>query len=66
MTWEPAVIKGHPTTVLVAYDTGAPTLLTVCASCEKVRTILFLNGDRWYCSHCRNSGDAKPRLYPVA
>jgi translation initiation factor 2 beta subunit (eIF-2beta)/eIF-5 len=45
---------------------GTPTLLTVCASCEKVRTILFLTGDRWYCTSCRTSGDAKPKLYPVS
>ena len=63
MKWEPAVIDGHPT---VDLDTGTPTLLTVCASCEKVRTILFLTGDRWYCTSCSTRGDAKPKLYPVS
>jgi ribosomal protein S27AE len=61
---EPEVISGHPQ---IELDTGAstPTLLTVCAHCGELRTILFLRHDRWLCTRCRMTGIAPPRLYPV-
>lgn len=53
-------IKGHPS--IFAYpDKGAPKEITVCANCEGISTILMLVGDRWYCTKCKNSGDAKPQ-----
>jgi hypothetical protein len=58
-------IKGHPALVL-EHDTGPPTLITVCASCGKLRTILFLSKDRWLCMACRTEGATTPSLYPVA
>lgn len=57
-------ISGHPTATFDR-DNAPPLLLTVCANCERVRTILFLSGDRWFCTSCRNEGDARPTQIPV-
>lgn len=57
-------IKGHPAVELDLGD-GNPTLITVCAECGQMRTILFLRRDRWYCTKCRAEGAAPPNLYPV-
>lgn len=60
------VINGHPTVPLLD-DTGEQIdLLTVCAECGSVRSILFLTGDRWMCVSCRVEGVAPPRLYPTS
>lgn len=59
-----AEIHGHPAVELGLGD-GTPTLLTVCANCGQLRTILFLRKDRWYCTQCRIEGAAPPNLYPV-
>lgn len=50
-------IQGHPTTPLLDGD-GNETgqLITVCADCGSVRTIIMLVHDRWYCSKCRSEG----------
>jgi len=56
-----AEINGHPVAEL-----GNGMLVTVCASCGKLRTILFLDRDRWLCTACRAEGKTKPSLYPVA
>lgn len=45
---------------------GNPVLITVCAQCERMRTILFLDRERWYCKDCRAEGSAKPDLYPIS
>jgi hypothetical protein len=60
-----AEIQGHPA---VELDTGngQTTMVTVCAHCGQLKTILFLRRDRWYCSACRIEGNAPPNLYPVA
>jgi hypothetical protein len=58
-------ISGHPARLL-EHDVGPPTLVTVCASCGELRTILFLRRDRWFCTRCRAEGAAPPNLYPVA
>lgn len=57
-------IQGHPTVEL--YVEAGPTLVTVCASCGQMRTILFLTEDRWYCSKCRAEGHQPPNLFPLA
>jgi hypothetical protein len=57
-------IQGHPALVF-EHDTAAPTLVTVCASCGELRTILFLRRDRWFCTRCRVEGAAPPNLYPI-
>lgn len=58
-------IKGHPA-ILLEHASGPPTLITVCANCGKMRTILFLDKDRWICIACRIEGATAPNLYPVA
>jgi ribosomal protein S27AE len=58
-------INGHPA-LLLERETAPPTLLTVCAECGRLRTILFLDRDRWFCTRCRSEGKTAPRLYPVA
>jgi len=58
-------INGHPT-VELHHDDGPPTLITVCAECGHVRSILFLTRDRWFCSQCRAEGVSAPNLYPIA
>lgn len=58
-------INGHPTLEL---DNGRsqPTLITVCAQCGNMRTIIFLRRDRWFCFQCLTEGAIPPNLYPVA
>ena len=63
---EPAVIDGHPTLELVNDQGDTIQLLTVCAECGQVRSILFLTRDRWYCTSCRTEGKAPPRMFPVS
>jgi len=58
-------IQGHPAVELWT-DTGPPTMITVCAHCGELKTILFLRRDRWYCTRCRMEGAAPPNLYPVS
>ena len=61
----PHEIQGHPT-IELHHPTGPPTLLTVCAECGQLRTILFLARDRWFCTRCRTEGATPPNLYPIA
>jgi hypothetical protein len=58
-------IGGHPT---IELDTGngQATLITVCANCGEMRTILFLAKDRWFCTKCRIEGVTVPNLYPIS
>ena len=58
-------IRGHPAVELWT-DDGPPTMITVCAHCGELKTILFLRRDRWYCTRCRMEGAAPPNLYPVS
>lgn len=59
-------IGGHPAVELFTSVHGPPTLITVCANCGAMRTILFLDKDRWFCTRCRTEGAAAPNLYPIA
>jgi len=54
-------INGHPELVLPSGQ-----VITLCASCGQMRSILFLSRDRWLCTKCRAEGAAPPNLYPVA
>ena len=54
------VIDGHPAVELANGD-----LITVCAECGQMRTILFLDGDRWFCTKCKTEGATRPNIYPV-
>lgn len=59
-------IQGHPSLLLDTGPQTPPTLVTVCAECGQLRTILFLSKDRWFCTRCRTGGAAPPNLYPIA
>ena len=61
-----AEIAGHPAIELYFSLDAPPTLITVCAHCGEMRTILFLRRDRWYCTRCRMEGHAPPNMFPVA
>jgi ribosomal protein L37AE/L43A len=41
-------------------------VITVCAECGQMRSVLFLNRDRWFCTKCRAEGAAPPNMYPIA
>ena len=58
-------IQGHPT-IELDLGNGEATLITVCANCGEMRTILFLTKDRWFCTKCRVEGAVAPNLYPIA
>jgi len=58
-------IQGHPA-IELHLDNGPPQMITVCAHCGELKTILFLRRDRWYCTKCRMEGAAPPNLYPVS
>jgi hypothetical protein len=60
------LIKGHPTIEAHRDELRlAPLRLTMCAGCERVRTIMFLSRDRWLCTGCRMEGDARPTQIPL-
>ena len=59
-------ISGHPTAELYLGPDQPPTLITVCAECRQIKTILFLSKDRWFCTKCRADGATPPNLYPIA
>jgi hypothetical protein len=61
-----AEINGHPAVELITDPNEPPTLITVCAACGKLRTVLFLSRDRWFCTTCRAEGVSAPNLYPIA
>lgn len=55
-----AEIAGHPDIEL-----ANGTLITVCAACGQMSSILFLDKDRWFCIRCRAEGATAPNVYPV-
>jgi hypothetical protein len=64
---ETGVIDGHPVRFLQLSDPDLqPVIITVCANCGEMRTILFLSRDRWLCTKCRVEGVSAPNLYPVS
>jgi ribosomal protein S27AE len=62
----PHEVSGHPVRELYLVADQEPTLITVCAECGQLRTILFLSKDRWFCTKCRAAGATAPNLYPIA
>lgn len=57
-------IKGHPEIVQGnAFD--QPVTITVCCECGAMRTILWLDKDRWYCNQCRTEGVNRPSMFPL-
>ena len=63
---EPKVISGHPDEPLLSDDGNLISMLSVCAHCGSLRTILFLRKDRWLCTKCRMEGNAVPNMFPIA
>lgn len=61
-----AEIAGHPAVPLLDERGVTLTMLTCCAECGELRTILFLSKDRWFCTRCRAAGATPPNLYPIA
>ena len=58
-------IEGHPN--ILAHNTEGRTMkIIICAECNAVRSVLYLSKDRWYCTSCRNSGDARPTMIPLS
>ena len=67
--FEPEVFEGHPTTEILAEQPEEPhwrpwgivwkrpkpklVPIHVCANCERIRTVLFHETDRWLCNDCR-------------
>lgn len=58
-------IGGHPAVEAVT-DAGRVNRITVCSECGRLKTILLLAGDRWYCANCRAAGSARPTQVPVS
>jgi hypothetical protein len=59
-------IEGHPEVPLLDEHGELMQMLTCCAECGQLRTILFLSKDRWFCFHCKTAGATPPNLYPIA
>jgi hypothetical protein len=60
----PHEISGHPSSIWET-DEG-PKLVTLCAGCGRLRSIIFLDRDRWFCMQCKSEGAHAPNLYPIA
>lgn len=61
----PREIKGHPKLIGPNIE-NKPVTITVCSDCGSLSTVLFLVGDRWYCTRCKSSGIAKPTVVPLS
>ena len=46
-------ISGHPTLELEPMVGSDPVVITVCAECGEMRSVLWLTEDRWYCRNCK-------------
>ena len=52
-------ISGHPVLETENLD-GKKMNITLCSECGSVRSVLYLSTDRWFCTTCRSTGDARP------
>jgi ribosomal protein S27AE len=59
-------IKGHPTAELESVVDRSKVLITLCAECGGMKTILFLDKDRWFCTRCKNDGAKSPTVIPIS
>lgn len=57
-------IQGHPSIEGPNYRDQA-VVFTVCCECGRLRTVLWLKHDRWYCSACKASGENRPTMIPL-
>lgn len=63
---EPHTIQGHPAVPLVNDAGDLIQMITVCAECGQMRSIIMLTGDRWYCSSCRAEGhNRNTKMFPI-
>lgn len=61
-----AEIDGHPVLELEPEIGSDPVVITVCANCGEMRSVLWLTQDRWFCRSCRAEGVNVPNMYPIA
>jgi len=52
-------IHGHPSKTLLD-DQERTQQITVCGECGRMRTILWMIGDIWYCRNCKHTGMKRP------
>lgn len=43
-----------------------PVVITVCAECGRMRSVLWLTKDRWLCNQCKAEGTVPPNMFPIA
>lgn len=58
-------IPGHPEIPLVNAKGDVIQMITVCAECGAMRSIIMLVGDRWYCSRCRAEGTTRAKTFAL-
>ena len=58
-------VDGHPALELPNAQDN-PVTITVCCECGEMRTVLWLSGDRWFCSKCKAQGDSRPTMIPLS
>lgn len=59
------IIKGHPHEIAVNDITGQENDVALCAECGSLKSVLWLNRDRWFCRVCRNEGVVNPTRIPL-
>lgn len=64
---EPHTVSGHPSEHWLVDGEETGKMVTLCAGCGEMHTIIMLVGDRWYCSRCRAEGTTKnTRMFPIS
>lgn len=66
MNADAQTIGGHPSIPLYNSVGDVERMITVCAECGEMRTIILLVEDRWYCSSCKAGGVSKPKMFPIS
>jgi hypothetical protein len=61
----PAEIRGHPE-ILLPNASDNPVAITVCCECGAMRSVLWLDNDRWRCNSCRAESGNRPTVIPIA
>ena len=59
-------ISGHPALELEPEVGSNPVVITLCAFCGEMRSVLWLTKDRWICRSCKAEGLQPPNMYPIA
>ena len=65
-------IQGHPAVPLVNDVGDVIQMVTVCAECGAMRSVIYMSeGNRvngkakWFCLACRAAGNAQPTMFPL-